>query len=184
MIFDGIRYRNPFIYRIILGLSAASLISAIMISSHKIYKSEILNDLRLGLYYQIKATFLDGRTADWISPQSHFSAIVIGYAKGGALVLKKPTKSIVQAQLADLIITDEVGVARYIRKYVNKTVYVDYYEYDSEGKRHSAIIVWKESGEPMNLSLIDSGLAKPITNPPTNIVHQLFAEYYLGKVFQ
>ncbi|WP_045391736.1 hypothetical protein [Vibrio rotiferianus] len=183
MIFDGIKYRNPIAYYLLVGVLASSLIASLTIGGYKLYQSELLYNFRMGVYYKVKATFLDGRTADWVSPERHFSARVRGYRRGGFIVLQIPTKEVIEAQLADLIILNEESVAKYINRYRNETVYVDYYEYDADGERHSALIIWEESGAPMNLSLIDSGLAKPTTKPPTNIVHKLFAEYYLGKLF-
>ncbi|MBY8168143.1 hypothetical protein KW507_15825 [Vibrio fluvialis] len=184
MFFEGVKYRNPVAYYCFFGSLSICLLIVAAAGGYKFFQSESLFNLRMGVYYQVKATFLDGRSAEWVSPQSHFAAQIKGYAKGGYVVLKKPGRTIVQAQLADLIIHDEIAVAKYINAFINKTVYVDYYEYDADGERHNAIIVWEENGAPINLSLIDSGLAKPITKPPTNIVHKLFAQYYLGKLFK
>jgi hypothetical protein len=182
MIFEGLRYRNPILFYLVVGTFSLGALVTVAIGGYKAFSSDFVYNARMGTYYQVKATFLDGRTADWVSPQKHFSAVVRGYNKGGYMVLQIPN-DVIEAQLADLIIKDEAAVARYVNRYINQTVYVDHYEYDADGERHSAVIVWEESGAPMNLSLIDSGLAKPITKPPTNIVHQLFAKYYLGKIF-
>lgn len=72
--------------------------------------------------------------------------------------------------LADTIIIDVAGVAAFLAKLRFANARIDVYN-------GNQAVVWV-SGAPINVKLIEAGLAKPDPWPPTNIVDVAFATYY------
>ena len=177
----NIRYRYPLFF---WGGISSILIIFIIVSINTIKLPEnLLHNIKNAVYYSVKAYVLDGRDAEWVSPQKHFVAETKGLTKDGLVLLKNSRDEIIEVELADLILLDKKAVAKKINDLEFSQIYVDFYQYKKDGELHSCVVLWNEYGEPINKILIDEGIAKPINTPPTNIVHQLFAQYYLSKVF-
>ena len=177
----NIRYRYPFLYWSGI-ICMFSMIIIIVVTTVKLPENLFFN-VRNAVYYSIKAYMLDGRDADWVSPESHFVAEVKGLTTDGLVLLKNNRDEIIEAELADLILLDKELVAKKINDLEFSQIYVDFYQYKKNDELHSCVVLWNENGSPINKQLIDEGIAKPIKTPPTNIVHQLFARYYISKVF-
>lgn len=75
--------------------------------------------------------------------------------------------------LADTVITDVYGVAKTIGSLKQENVKCELY-----GKDRA--VIWIR-GAPLNIKLIEEGVAKPDPNPPTNIVDMAFAAYYWAR---
>jgi len=88
--------------------------------------------------------------------------------------------STVTAELADLNVTNKHAAAVLVKNYFRQQAEVDYYEYEKDGELHRCVVVWLPDGRPLNLLLIEEGLATPTIKPPTNIVNKLMVAYYKG----
>lgn len=72
--------------------------------------------------------------------------------------------------LANTQVTDLMGVARIIAKLKAENARFDIYP-------QGQTVVWIHN-VPLNVKLIEAGVAKPDPNPPTNIYDRAFATYY------
>ncbi|WNH54800.1 hypothetical protein [Stenotrophomonas oahuensis] len=77
-------------------------------------------------------------------------------------------------QFADVVILSPADADSAVRAMRYKNARFEIYE-DSKS------VVWID-GKPLNISLIESGAAKPDPDPPTNIVDLAFASYYWNQV--
>lgn len=108
-------------------------------------------------------------------PSSEAGGIFLGVTKSGNLLIDTYTKeNDVEAVLADLIIDDAAGVARFMDKYKYQHVLMDIYEI----KGVVMYIVRLRDGVPLNLLLIQENLAHAHPNPPTSIVDSMMATYW------
>lgn len=176
----NLKYRHPIIYwTILIGIFlSCSLLIATMIK----IPNELYSNVKNAAYYSVKAYLLDGRDAEWVSPQKHFVAEVKGFTKSGLVLLKNGRGDIVEAELADLVIIDKIGVAKEINALMSRQIYVDFYQYKKNKTLHNCVVLWDEKGEPINLTMLNKGIVRPLSTPPTNIVHKLFAQYYVNKL--
>lgn len=75
--------------------------------------------------------------------------------------------------LADTVIIDVYGVAKTIGSLKQENVKCELYDKD-------VAVIWIR-GAPLNIKLIEEGIAKPDPNPPTSIVDMAFAAYYWSQ---
>lgn len=73
--------------------------------------------------------------------------------------------------VADTQILDLHGAARLVAEYRTKAARLDVYSHQQQA------VVWY-AGVPLNVAMIEAGIARPDPNPPTNIVDLAFATYY------
>lgn len=76
--------------------------------------------------------------------------------------------------VADTQILDIYGAAKIVRALIYENTRLDVYP-------GNQAVVWVQ-GAPLNVRLIEAGVAKPDPNPPTNIVDSAFATYYWAIV--
>lgn len=112
-------------------------------------------------------------------PENETGGMLLGVTKEGNLVIDTYIdEKNIEAVLADLIIDDPAGVARYLKQYKFQHVLLDTYT----EKEQALHIVRLRDGTPLNLLLIQENLAHAHPNPPTSIVDRMMATYW-WKVF-
>jgi hypothetical protein len=82
--------------------------------------------------------------------------------------------------LADVIVHDPNALAVIVNLNRNLDVEFDLYE---TGETYPFTVIWL-NGKPFNIQVIVSGVGRPDSNPPTNIVDKAFAEYYLSLILK
>lgn len=116
---------------------------------------------------------LKGRAS--YEPLNETGGILLGVTKSGDLLVDTYTEeSNTEAVLADLIVDDAAGVARFMEKYKYQHVLMDIYEINGD----VMYIVRLRDGVPLNLLLIQENLAHAHPNPPTSIVDSMMATYW------
>ncbi|MGL4755794.1 MAG: hypothetical protein ACRCXB_25850 [Aeromonadaceae bacterium] len=144
--------------------------------------SDWLSTAKGYVYWQVRAIRYDGQDSAH-SPVKTSWANYDGMTHDGALLLRVyEDKRVGQitALLADLDIKDVNGVARYLQQYKRANVKVDYYHLIENDTDY--VVMWTQNGVPLNLKLIEAGLAHPMDTPPTNLVNTLMAQFYKNKL--
>lgn len=75
-----------------------------------------------------------------------------------------------RVSVADVKLTDLRSAAEFVRSFSGKSAKFEYYE-------DNQVVIWIDES-PLNVKLIEAGVAVPEPNPPTNIVDKAFATYY------
>lgn len=106
------------------------------------------------------------------TPQRRFGNIEGVDPKGSVIVTQVEGAEWVQRLygVADAQLTDLAGAARVLSAYRTENARLDIYPGDQA-------VLWVR-GVPVNVKLIEAGVARPDPNPPTNIVDLAFATYY------
>lgn len=144
--------------------------------------SEWLRNVNGFVYWEVRAMRYDGSDSAH-SPVRTSWANYDGITHEGALLLRvydDNRVSQITALLADLELKDLNGVARYLQQYKRANVKVDYYHLIKNDKDY--VVMWTQNGVPLNLKLIEAGLAHPMDTPPTNLVNTLMAQFYKNKL--
>lgn len=103
---------------------------------------------------------------------------VLGLDKDGQLIIKfaDGRKFIKKAmKLADVRLIDARGAAVIVNSLRSENAKFEEYSDDQ-------VVVWIND-EPLNVRLIEAGVARPDPTPPTNIVDKAFAIYYWRKFY-
>ena len=177
---EDFKYDYPRAYRLSL---VAVLIAAVGAAATTLPNSEITRAMGLVALKERcaalrSAIYWESRAA--MNPVSEQAPVidfgfVVGIDYDGQVFLSVPLKSeFVQrkVKLADIQIVDLQGVATAIQ---------DKHQLDAKIEMYGDMaVIWIE-GKPLNVELVNAGLAKPDPNPPTNIVDRIFATYFWNK---
>lgn len=97
---------------------------------------------------------------------------IVGFGKKQDLIVTVPegTQFVEHSfQLADVTIRDPLGAAMTINSLRGEDVKLDVYQ--------DQAVAWVR-GTPLNLHLVEKGVADPESSPPTDIVDRVFATHY------
>lgn len=104
---------------------------------------------------------------------------IVGLTKEGEVVLRvsQGNRWVGMAQpLAGIEIRDRYRAANHLRSLRDTTAKIDVYR-SSVGRSGSAVVVWVH-GQPVNLVLVEDGLARPEMRPETSVTDAAYAAYY------
>lgn len=133
------------------------------------------------VFWQIRANFLpnEGRKLG----DARYGQIE-GLTKKGELVLKLADGSSwnkIALPLAGIKLTDHYRVAVHLQGLKGITAKVDIYE-EPRTEAPYSVVVWVHD-KPVNLILVEDGLAAPEPQPVTSIMDAVYAAYYWRKAF-
>lgn len=179
--FEDFRYDFPVVYRISVTASIAAVIAACIsfIPNNEFsqaigltaFRESALN-LREAIYWETRAKLNPGAV---LTPNIEYGFVVGIDFDSGVFVSVPEKKEFVQhkLKLADVKVTNLNGVAEYINQRKQMDARLETYG--------DAAVIWIED-KPINVDLINKGMAIPDPNPPTNIVDRVFAEFYWNKL--
>lgn len=179
---DDFRYEHKILYRFLVGggvfivamlLFMALPRNALMQALGVTALQERASALQNAVYWQARASL---NKADFSKPYVTYGTMV-GVAKNGALAIQVPVGKKFEQRFvyfADIQLTDLLGTAVQVGSLRTEEARFELYG--------SAAVVWIR-GTPLNLNLVEKGLARPDPNPPTSIVDEVFAAYY-WKLFR
>lgn len=175
---DALRYDHPGLYRVLLvGVATSALFATFMllpdsplmraigISSIQARVAATAN----GIYWSARGVINPSGTGD----HHQVWGSVDGVDQSGKLIVTVPQgKDWVRqtVTLANVEILDLYGVAQIVGSLRLESARFDIYE----GQQ---CVVWIRN-TPFNVKLIEAGVAKPASKPPTNIFDLAFATYY------
>lgn len=151
--------------------------------------SSKLNALQNTLYWGMRYySFSDNDEETY--PVLRSKGAIDGFTREGMVLLRLYTEQGViqrQSHLADLMVNDYTNTARYLNGFKEELVVIDYYVHEDQAIRQDKrttyeVVIWLDSGVPLNESLVELGLATPMPTPPTNIVNKLMFTYYRGQL--
>lgn len=180
---SSLRYNHPAIYYGLCTVCIAAVFSLLtsLLLTHGSSFGKRVSALGNALYWEARAFAYDGPDKKASTPVKHFMAEIKGMTRTGNVVFSMFTNSgmkIVEAELADLKITNLKGTTKVVNKYKGKRVYVDYYQYKEGEMLHHCVVLWDEFDAPVNVEIVERNYAKPIETPPTNVVNTLMAKYF------
>lgn len=108
--------------------------------------------------HTVKYGFVDGLTKD--------SLLAVSIPQGDIYVKE-------EYRLADVQIKNAIAVSYHVKAYRAVNARFDIYD--------DMVVVYLD-GVPLNLQIIENGMATPDPNPPSNIVDAAFATHYWGIV--
>lgn len=177
-IVDTIRYEYPWVFRSLMTVTAVFLISTIFMLipegplTRAIGIAEVQNRVSAvanGTYWSLRAAIHSDGSADY---QKLYGSLV-GLNDDKQLVASIPTGDQFEQQTFHLANSEIVDVYRAVQTLgalSQETVRFDVY-----GAQDA--VVWVR-GIPLNIRLIESGIASPAPKPPSNIFDRAFAAYY------
>lgn len=178
---ESIRFDYPVLYRIvtITLLAVVLLICFMALPNSPMLKAMGINGAQArvsatanGIYWSTRASV--NQTGE---PEDHIQAFgnIEGVDSAGKLVVSIPEKDVWVKKplvLANAELTDLYGAAQIVGSLRLENARFDIYGTDR-------VVVWIRS-TPLNVKLIEAGVAKPESNPITNIFDLAFATYYWG----
>lgn len=129
-----------------------------------------------GVFWQVRSVFAPSEGEKIGDP---LFGRIEGLTEDGRVVLKIANGRkwlSVARPLAGVEIRDNYRAAMHLRSLKDITAQIDMYAASTEGNSQSAV-VWVR-GRPVNLVLVEDGLARPEPNPETSITDAAYAAYY------
>tara|TARA_Y100000782_G_scaffold115246_1_gene156195 strand:+ start:2050 stop:2658 length:609 start_codon:yes stop_codon:yes gene_type:complete len=140
----------------------------------KAFKEAIYWDLRAFQHSEdgFMALLKGGATYE---PANETGGILLGVTREGRLLIDTyADDENTEALLADLVIDDALGIAKFMEEYKYQHVLMDSYIEKDE----TLYIVRFRDGTPINLILIQENLAHANPTPPTSIVDRMMSTYW------
>lgn len=83
---------------------------------------------------------------------------------------------------ANVVISDKAGFADWAKPYLLKGITVDFYNTTGKVSGHDVwnVVLWSKR-VPINVQLVERGYGVPEKNPETEIVNQIFSQYYFQR---
>lgn len=175
---DNLRYDRPGLFALLVMAGIALLLVLAFMAFPATPAARAVGVT--GLQERVRAV---GNAASWgarallnrggdETPQRRFGNIEGVDQKGSVIVTQVEGTAWVQRLygVADAQLTDLHGAARVLSTYRTENARLDIYRGDQA-------VLWVK-GVPVNVKLIEAGVARPDPNPPTNIVDLAFATYY------
>jgi hypothetical protein len=177
--FHAVRFEHPRVFwtGIVSATIAASMYGFMSIPPGPVAKATGVTQLQrraASLYYAgfwFARVEINGQSAAPILSTNYGN--VVGLDRRGRLIVSVPNGDRfgrVEVSLADVRLTDLRGAATLIKGV--RDLDAKFEEYPG-----NQYVVWLNQ-IPLNVQLIEAGLAEPDPNPPTNIVDKAFATYY------
>lgn len=177
MNFDDFKYESPNLYRLAVGggITALVVIALALFPDGEFSRAAGIRHL------QVKAGALKNALRwEWRAmfhpSDASVPAVGFGFLQGidydSHVIASVPVDSayvLKRYQLADIKITNLVGAAKMLAALRTTDATLNVYG--------DMVVVWIDE-KPLNVTMIESGLAVPDPNPPTNIVDKAFAAYY------
>ena len=188
-VFASLRYNLSapmyyFILTIFITFLVLTLVFGVFHAKESRFISEATSKayvLKQALIWQYRAVRYDGMDKAGVeTPHSSVPGTIEGMTKEGKLVVRYPYEGrfVDEAfEMADLKLINVEFVAKYVNDFKLQSINIDIYK----TKSTDLVVIWMQSGKPLNLMLIEEQLATPVENPPTNIVNLLMAAYYWNK---
>lgn len=177
---DALRYDHPGVYRLVLVVAATLtvFVSFMLLPDAPMLRAMGISGLQQrisasanGVYWSTRAAF----NKDGVGQHEQFFGNVEGVDQSGKLIVSIPREDKWTRQtlvLANAEVTDLYGVAQIVGSLRMENARFDVYE-------QGAVVAWIRN-TPLNVKLIEAGVAKPAERPPTNIFDLAFATYYWG----
>lgn len=177
MDFEDFKYESPKLYRVALGVS----IAAVVILALALFPDGEFARAAGIRHMQIKAAALKSALQWETRAMFHPSDVSVpevgfGFLQGieydARVVASVPIDSayvMKRYRLADIKVTNLMGAAHMLAALRTTDATLHVYG--------DMVVVWIDE-KPLNVTMIESGLAVPDPNPPTNIVDKAFAAYY------
>lgn len=177
---ETLRYERPRAFKLLFSgiLCLVSISIFMLIPELPMLRAMGVSDIQKkisavanGSYWSFRA-FL---SQEGLSKPQQLYGSIEGVDESGKLIVSIPmdNKWVKQyLRVANTEITDLYGMAQLVGSLRYEAARFDLYEDDQA-------VVWVRN-TPINLKLIESGVAKPAKKPPTNIFDQAFATYYWG----
>lgn len=174
---EDFRYDRPRTYRIMLGSSALLAVTLLLAAIPDSAATEAMGlvalreraeALRHAAYWQARAMV---NTPSALIPTVEYG-FVLGIDADKRVVVSVPVGDRFvtrKLHLADVVVTDLEGAGGLIGRYKQTNSRIDVYD--------DMAVVWIED-KPLNIQLIEEGMATPQADPPTNIVDRAFTAYY------
>jgi len=177
---NRLRYDRPVALMVLLGLTATAgiVVSFLWLPDVPILRAIGIAGLQQRCNAAINGVVWSTRAAFHQRGSEEHTQIfgnVEGIDKTGKLIATVAKGSVwahYDLTLANIQVTDLYGVAKIVGGLRSENARFDIY-------RQGQAVVWIRNA-PLNLRLIEAGVAKPDPNPPTNIFDQAFATYYWG----
>ncbi|CAN7751291.1 hypothetical protein [Duganella sp. LjRoot269] len=177
MDFEDFKYESPNLYRLAVGggITAVVIFALALFPDGEFARASGIRHMQIktgalksALYWETRAMF---HPSDVSVPEVGFGFLQ-GIEYDARVVASVPVDSayvMKRYQLADIKVTNLVGTANMLAALRTTDATLNVY-----GDR---VVVWIDE-KPLNVTMIESGLAVPDPNPPTNIVDKAFAAYY------
>lgn len=183
---QSLRHNFPLLYTLIRIFIFGSIIACAfyLVFALATSMSPKLSALGSAMHWSAKAFIFDGHKSTNVKPAKHFTAEILGMTKGAKVVFKMVNADgyhRVEAEFADLVITDIVNTTLLVNRFKGRSIFVDYYQYVEDEIVHDCVVLWDEFSSPINLELVQRRFAEPVQTPPTNIVNTLMASHYWRK---
>ena len=178
---DTLRYDHPGVFRVLTVVVGVGAVSAcfMLLPSSPLLRALGVTELQKRVTAATNGVYWSTRAAmnDTAGERQHRQAFgnVEGIDASGKLIIAIPqNKKWVQQQLwlANVEIVDPYGVAQLVGALRQENARFDIYE-------EERVVAWIRN-TPLNVKLIEAGVAKPDPKPPTNIFDLAFATYYWG----
>ena len=178
---ESFKYDHPGIYRIFVVIFSISvlLIGFMMLPDSPMLKAMGINGVQKrisatanGIYWSSRASISQAGNPEHTQEYGNLE----GVDRIGKIIVSVPEHDKwirKNLALANAEITDMYGAAQIIGSLRTENARFDIYAPDR-------VVIWIRNA-PLNVKLIEAGVAKPDTNPLTNIFDIAFATYYWGE---
>jgi len=178
---ESFKYDHPGIYRIFVVIFSISvlLIGFMMLPDSPMLKAMGINGVQKrisatanGIYWSSRASISQAGNPEHTQEYGNLE----GVDRIGKIIVSVPEHDKwirKNLALANAEITDMYGAAQIIGSLRTENARFDIYGPDR-------VVIWIRNA-PLNVKLIEAGVAKPDTNPLTNIFDIAFATYYWGE---
>ena len=179
--FEGFKYDHPVIHRVAIFLFGimALLVVFMMLPSSPMLKAMGINGVQTkisatanGIYWSTRASISQAGNPEHTQEYGNIE----GFDPAGKIIISVPEHDKwvrKNLALANAEITDQYGAAQIIGSLRTENARFDIYP-------PGRVVVWIRNA-PLNVKLIEAGVAKPDSNPLTNIFDIAFAAYYWGE---
>jgi len=177
MNFEDFKYESPNLYRAALGSCVTLVVVAVLglFPDNEFARAVGIRRLQVKTGALVSALRWEARALIHPSGES-VPEVGFGFLQGiefdGRVIASVPVDSayvIKRYHLADIKVTNLRGAANMLYDLKTTDATLDVYG--------EMVVIWIKE-KPLNVTMIESGLAVPDPNPPTNIVDKAFAAYY------
>lgn len=175
---DTLRYDFPKVFKtlVVLFVVVVGVFGFMLIPDTSLTRAIGISDIQRritatgnGLYWSMRAAIHNTGPADY----EQLYGSIEGVDESSALVVSIPSQDRYTRRtfrLANTEIIDLYGAVQAIGSLRMETARFDIYNEDNA-------VVWIR-GTPLNVRLIETGVARPAAKPPSNIFDRAFAAYY------
>ena len=178
---EGFKYDHPGIYRILVIFFFFTILLTcfMMLPNSPMLKAMGINTVQKrisatgnGVYWSMRASISQSGNPEHTQEYGNLE----GVDPSGKLIVSVPSHDKwvrKNLALANAEITDMYGAAQIVGSLRTENARFDIYN-------SNRVVIWIHNA-PLNVKLIEAGVAKPDTNPLTNIFDIAFATYYWGE---